>query len=79
MIGIDRFLAEIRAVTNLFGNAVATVVIASWEKAINWERANRVLNEAPDEIEEKPAIATRLAVQRRRQAVTIIPHCVAMA
>jgi aerobic C4-dicarboxylate transport protein len=56
LIGIDRFLAEIRAVTNLFGNAVATVV-ASWEKAINWERVNRVLNEAPDEVEEKPAIA----------------------
>jgi aerobic C4-dicarboxylate transport protein len=57
LIGIDRFLAEIRAVTNLFGNAVATVVIASWEKAINWERVNCVLNEAPDEVEEKPAIA----------------------
>jgi aerobic C4-dicarboxylate transport protein len=57
LIGIDRFLAEIRAVTNLFGNAVATVVIARWEKAINWERANRVLNEARDEVEEKPAIA----------------------
>lgn len=48
LIGIDRFMAEIRAVTNLFGNAVATVVIASWEKAIDWERAYQVLDNAAD-------------------------------
>jgi len=58
LIGIDRFMAEIRAVTNLFGNAVATVVIASWEKAIDWERANRALDAAPDETEGKPVIVS---------------------
>ncbi|HTI70521.1 MAG TPA: C4-dicarboxylate transporter DctA [Candidatus Limnocylindria bacterium] len=31
LIGIDRFMSEIRAVTNLIGNSVATLVIAKWE------------------------------------------------
>ena len=31
LIGIDRFMSEARAVTNLIGNAVATLVIAKWE------------------------------------------------
>ena len=31
ILGIDRFMSEARAVTNLIGNAVATLVIARWE------------------------------------------------
>jgi Na+/H+-dicarboxylate symporter len=49
LIGIDRFMSEIRAVTNLFGNAVATVVIASWENAIDWKQAKHILNQGTDE------------------------------
>ena len=33
LLGVDRFMSEARAVTNLIGNAVATVVIAKWEVA----------------------------------------------
>lgn len=32
ILGIDRFMSEARAVTNLIGNAVATVAISYWEK-----------------------------------------------
>jgi aerobic C4-dicarboxylate transport protein len=32
ILGIDRFMAEARSVTNLIGNATATVAIAKWEK-----------------------------------------------
>ena len=32
ILGIDRFMSEARAITNLIGNAVATVVISRWEK-----------------------------------------------
>lgn len=39
IIGIDRFMSEGRALTNLIGNAVATVVIAKWEKEIDTEQA----------------------------------------
>ena len=33
LLGVDRFMSEARAVTNLIGNAVATVVISKWEGA----------------------------------------------
>ncbi len=33
LLGVDRFMSEARAITNLIGNAVATVVIARWEGA----------------------------------------------
>ena len=35
ILGIDRFLSECRALTNLIGNAVATVVVARWEGALD--------------------------------------------
>ena len=31
LVGIDRFMSECRAVTNLIGNSVATVIISRWE------------------------------------------------
>jgi aerobic C4-dicarboxylate transport protein len=37
LIGVDRFMSEARAITNLIGNAVATVFIANHEK--NFDRA----------------------------------------
>ena len=44
VIGIDRILNEVRALTNLIGNAVATIAIAKWEGVFDAEQANRVLN-----------------------------------
>jgi aerobic C4-dicarboxylate transport protein len=35
ILGIDRFMSEARAITNLIGNAVATIVVAKWEKEID--------------------------------------------
>ena len=35
LIGVDRFMSEARAITNMIGNTVATVVIAKSEKAID--------------------------------------------
>ncbi|BBH18665.1 C4-dicarboxylate transport protein [Paenibacillus baekrokdamisoli] len=35
LIGVDRFMSEARAITNLIGNTVATVVIAKSEKQFN--------------------------------------------
>jgi aerobic C4-dicarboxylate transport protein len=35
LIGVDRFMSEARAITNMIGNTVATVVIAKTEKAVN--------------------------------------------
>jgi aerobic C4-dicarboxylate transport protein len=41
ILGIDRFMSEARAITNLIGNSVATVVIAKWEKEIDMEVAKK--------------------------------------
>ncbi|MGA2735286.1 MAG: dicarboxylate/amino acid:cation symporter [Syntrophobacteraceae bacterium] len=43
LLGVDRFMSEARAITNLIGNGVATVVVAKWERAFDAEKAARVL------------------------------------
>lgn len=43
LLGIDRFMSEARAITNLIGNGVATVVVARWEGEFDQERAAMVL------------------------------------
>ena len=35
LIGVDRFMSEARAITNIIGNSVATIVIAKSEKQFN--------------------------------------------
>jgi aerobic C4-dicarboxylate transport protein len=44
IVGIDRFMSEARAITNLIGNGVATVVVAKWEGALDVRRMTRILN-----------------------------------
>ncbi|MFZ4875653.1 C4-dicarboxylate transporter DctA [Janthinobacterium sp. Mn2066] len=41
LVGIDRFLNEARAVTNLIGNGVATIAVARWEGALDLEQMKR--------------------------------------
>ena len=43
LVGVDRFMSEVRAITNLIGNAVATVAIARWDNALDLDRARHVL------------------------------------
>ncbi|MHC6224432.1 dicarboxylate/amino acid:cation symporter [Pseudomonas sp. X10] len=38
ILGIDRFMSEARALTNLIGNAVATVVVAKWVKELDTDQ-----------------------------------------
>ena len=44
LLGIDRFMSEARAITNLIGNGVATVAVSHWEGELDVERARRVLD-----------------------------------
>jgi aerobic C4-dicarboxylate transport protein len=46
VLAIDRFMSEARAITNLFGNSVATLVVARWEGQLNVGEARRVLDGA---------------------------------
>ena len=43
VLAIDRFMSEARAITNLFGNSVATLVVARWEGQLDMAQARRVL------------------------------------
>jgi aerobic C4-dicarboxylate transport protein len=44
ILGIDRFMSEARALTNLIGNSVATVVVAKWTKDLDEDRLRSHLN-----------------------------------
>ena len=56
ILGIDRFMSEARALTNLVGNGVATIVVARWEGEIDRETLARELDAGPD-VELAPAPA----------------------
>ena len=43
IFGIDKFMSEGRALTNIIGNSVATIVVAKWEKEINMEKAKELI------------------------------------
>ena len=47
ILGIDRFMSECRALTNFIGNAVATIVVARWEGALDTERLAAAMAGAP--------------------------------
>jgi aerobic C4-dicarboxylate transport protein len=47
ILGIDRFMSECRALTNFIGNAVATIIVAAWEGALDRDRLNAALSGNP--------------------------------
>jgi aerobic C4-dicarboxylate transport protein len=50
ILGVDRFMSEARALTNLIGNGVATIVVAKWVKELDTGTLHRHLNaETPEE------------------------------
>jgi aerobic C4-dicarboxylate transport protein len=59
VFGIDKFMSECRALTNMIGNSVAAIVVGKWEGQFDLDRARRVLNPPKDDPE---------AVRARREA-----------
>jgi aerobic C4-dicarboxylate transport protein len=57
LLGVDRFMSEARALTNLMGNAVATIVVSKWESSLDVAQAKAALGiETPkDAIAAEPA------------------------
>ncbi|MGS6269474.1 C4-dicarboxylate transporter DctA, partial [Enterobacter hormaechei] len=49
ILGIDRFMSEARALTNLVGNGVATIVVAKWVKELDHKKLNDTLNNRTSE------------------------------
>jgi aerobic C4-dicarboxylate transport protein len=62
LLGVDRFMSEARALTNLIGNGIATIVIAKWEGGLNHNQAKRALangyiaEDDPDIVDHNPLI-----------------------
>jgi aerobic C4-dicarboxylate transport protein len=44
LLGVDRFMSEARALTNLMGNAVATLVVAKWTGDLNSTQLREALD-----------------------------------
>jgi aerobic C4-dicarboxylate transport protein len=48
ILGVDRFMSEARALTNLIGNGVATIVVSKWEDALDERRMREHLDHEAD-------------------------------
>jgi aerobic C4-dicarboxylate transport protein len=44
ILGVDRFMSECRSLTNFVGNAVATIVVAGWENALDRDKLHSALS-----------------------------------
>ena len=64
ILGIDRFMSEARALTNIIGNGVATIVIARWEGALNQPRLAAELAAGPSATPQELAAPAPLKVER---------------
>jgi aerobic C4-dicarboxylate transport protein len=54
ILGVDRFMSEARALTNLIGNGVATIVVAKWERALDEKRMRQHLEHETELEAEEP-------------------------
>ena len=54
ILGIDRFMSEARALTNLVGNGVATLVVAKWNGDLDMERLHSQLDNGGDMASQEP-------------------------
>ena len=68
ILGIDRFMSEARAIVNMIGNAVATVVLAKWEGELDVARMTDVLN-GREPVEDYPVVVTDEALHGHHDAV----------
>ena len=67
-VGVDRFMSEVRAITNLIGNAVATVAIARWDTRSIYPGRRRCCSR-----HRRPTIRPRSATFRARPSDSLPP------
>jgi aerobic C4-dicarboxylate transport protein len=58
VFGIDKFMSECRALTNLTGNGVAAVVVSWWENELDRTKLNAALNKQVDPSDLETAVTT---------------------
>ena len=60
ILGVDRFMSECRALTNFVGNAVATIVVARWEGAVDLPRLRAAFRGEGGELTEEESDALQI-------------------
>jgi aerobic C4-dicarboxylate transport protein len=58
VLGIDKFMSECRALTNITGNGVACIVVAWWEGELDRGKLERVLAQDIDPSDVETAVTT---------------------
>jgi aerobic C4-dicarboxylate transport protein len=58
VLGIDKFMSECRALTNIAGNGVACIVVAWWEGELNRDKLNAALSREIDPSDVEEAVTT---------------------
>ncbi|MEI8155898.1 MAG: dicarboxylate/amino acid:cation symporter [Burkholderiales bacterium] len=64
ILGIDRFMSEARALTNLVGNGVATIVVAKWTGELDTKRLDAALNNETWEEAQEPEVLLDQKIER---------------
>jgi len=49
LIGVDRFMSEARAITNIIGNSAATIIVAKWENEYDPQQHDQLVKELKEE------------------------------
>ena len=60
ILGVDRFMSECRSLTNFVGNAVATIVVARWERVVDIGRLRAVLQGRAGDFDEAESDALQI-------------------
>lgn len=60
ILGVDRFMSEARALTNMIGNGIACIVVGHWMKDVNEEQLNEVMHPDNRHLAEAAASAQEL-------------------
>jgi aerobic C4-dicarboxylate transport protein len=58
VFSVDKFMSEVRALTNIIGNGVATVFVAWWEGELDHDRLHANLNKTIDPSDVETAVTT---------------------
>lgn len=67
ILGIDRFMSEARALTNLIGNGVATIVVGKWTSDLDISQMQKHLNNETIEEAQEPEIVLDIVEQHMPQ------------
>jgi aerobic C4-dicarboxylate transport protein len=73
ILGVDRFMSEARALTNLIGNGIATVVVSKWEGALDGIRLQQHLNQETGAEADDPEAVLILAKERPVHTAEVSP------